>query len=228
MRNRLGDSPTNRLVLAWMGPLGAMQDRFLAESDYTKVSLWLHAHPPQGNGPPPPAPATIDWDRLIRETDDFYNRQPAATTYCTGPLTDWDRGRLGNYRSEHRTPDENFQRVVGLSKEWTDLDLLLRTARDLNIRLLVICQPFNTTYHALQGLTPGSTAFFFDRVRAAVAPYTATVTLLTFPQAETDPHWYVDSTHPSAKAWLMYDRAMDAFYHAAGDRASTNGDVGGE
>ncbi len=71
----------------------------------------------------------------------------------------------------------------------------------------------NTNFTALQGLTEHSTGFFYHRLGEAVSPYPAT-TLLTFPQAENDPHWFVDATHPTAKAWLAYDRALNAFYHA--------------
>ncbi len=208
--------PVDRALLAAMGPLGALQNRFLGESDYAKVALWLRDHPLKGNGPPPAVPATIDWDARLREAEAYYARQPALTTYSTTARGPWDEARVKMFRDARHpevSPDANFERACLASKEWTDLDLLLRTARELDVRLLLVCQPLNANFCELQGLTARSGELFYRRLHEAVAPY-GTATLLTFPQAESDPHWYVDSTHPTAKAWLAYDRALDAFYHA--------------
>ncbi len=211
-----GDGLADRWLRAAMGPLGALQNRFLGESDYSKVALWLRAHPLPGNGPPPAGPASIDWNTLIREADERYSRQPALSTYSTTANTGFDDRRTAAFRDPAHPevpPDANFERVCLSSQEWTDLDLLLRTARELDLRLLLVCQPLNANFGALQGLTARSSELFYHRLRDTVAPYQS-ATLLTFPQAEGDPHWYVDSTHPTAKAWLVYDRALDAFYHA--------------
>ncbi len=211
-----GDGPVDRFLQATMTPLVAVQNQFLIESDYAKVALWLRDHPLKGNGPPPAVPATIDWDSRIREADERYASQPALTTYSTTARSPWDEARMRMFRDAQHpeiSPDANFARVCLTSKEWTDLDLLLRTARELDIRLLLVCQPLNANFCALQGLTSRSSELFYNRLHAAVDPF-RTTTLLTFPQAETDPHWYVDSTHPTAKAWLVYDRSLDAFFHA--------------
>ena len=136
--------------------------------------------------------------------------------YSTTPRTGFDDKRTNAFRDPMHpevSPDANFERVCLSAKEWTDLDLLLRTAHELDLRLLLICQPLNANFAALQGLTPRSTELFYRRLQEAVAPYPP-ATLAIFPQAETDPHWFVDSTHPTAKAWLTYDRVLDAFYHA--------------
>ena len=171
---------------------------------------------------PPAVPAAVDWDARLREAEGYYARQPVLTTYSTGPRTGFDDERVGMFRDPQHpgtAPDANFERVCLASKEWTDLGLLLRTAQELDVRLLLVCQPLNANFCALQGLTARSGELFYRRLQDAVAPY-RTATLLTFPQAETDPHWYVDSTHPTAKAWLVYDRALDAFYHAPAFQAA--------
>ncbi len=211
-----GSSAVNGLLVAAMGPLGDLQNLFLGESDYGKVALWLRAHPWPGKGPPPAAPANIDWDARVREAEERYHQQPALTTYSTGPRTGWDDKRVSMFRDPQHpevAPDDNFARVCLSSREWTDFDLLLRTARELDLRLLLICQPLNANFGALQGLTARSGELFYRRLKEAVAPYPK-VMLQTFPQAENDPHWYVDSTHPTAKAWLEYDRELDEFFHA--------------
>ena len=206
----------NRLLLGAMTPLGALQNLCLQESDRAKVAFWLHDHPLPSDGPPPAVPAAVDWDTRLREAEEFYRRQPALTTYSTTARTGFDDLRAGMFRDPaypEVSPDDHFARVCLSAKEWTDLDLLLRTARELDLRLLLVCQPLNANFGALQGLTARSSGLFYRRLQEAVAPY-PTAKLLTFPQAENDPHWFVDASHPTAKAWLAYNRALDAFYHA--------------
>ena len=204
------------LLLGALTPLGVLQNLCLQESDRAKVAVWLHDHPLPPNGPPPAVPAVIDWDARLREAEEFYRQQPVLTTYSTTARTGFDDARVAAFRDPAHPevpPDDNFARVCLSAKEWSDLDLLLRTARELDLRLLLVCQPLNANFGALQGLTTRSGELFYSRLRTAVAPY-PTAKLLTFPQAENDPHWFVDATHPTAKAWLAYDRALDAFYHA--------------
>lgn len=209
-------TPADRLLQAAMTPLGAMQNRFLAESDYAKAGLWIKAHPPLSTPNPSVGSTTIDWDNRVSDADKFYSDHPAPTTYSTTARSGWDEARMRMFRDAQHPkvpPDANFERVCLSSKEWTDLDLLLRTTRELDVRLLLVCQPLNANFCELQGLTPRSSEKFYQRLHDAVAPY-PTTKLLTFPQAESDPHFYVDSTHPTAKAWLAYDQALDTFYHA--------------
>ncbi len=210
------DGTADRLLFDAMTPLGALQNLCLDESDRAKVAAWLHIHPVPPNGPPAAVPANIDWEARLHEAEEFYQQQPATTTYSTTPRTTFDDKRANAFRDPahpEASPDANFERVCLSAKEWTDLDLLLRTTHELNLRLLLVCQPLNANFAAVQGLSARSTEFFYRRLQKAVAPY-PTVMLQTFPQAEHDPHWFVDSTHPTAKAWLAYDRALDAFYHA--------------
>jgi poly-D-alanine transfer protein DltD len=83
----------------------------------------------------------------------------------------------------------------------------------MRVRLLVICQPINEKFNETKGLTSASSTFFYRRLRRAFAGYDTP--LLTMPEEGLDPHFYRDCVHPSAKAWLIYDRALNAFYHSA-------------
>jgi poly-D-alanine transfer protein DltD len=75
----------------------------------------------------------------------------------------------------------------------------------------VICQPINTHYSRLQGIAAGTNAGFYQRLSAETAAFH--VPLLTFAQEGDDPHYFQDANHPSALMWLVYDHALDTFYH---------------
>lgn len=209
-----GRATAGEALLAAAAPFGQTQDRVQREMDYFRVGLdcWL-LHPSTGRavagetGP-------INWAKRLKDADAAYARQPALTTYSTGPDTTFDdnlRQRFRDPKHPELTPDQNFEKACLASKEWTDLQLLLRTAREMKIHLLIICQPLNAKFSQLQGLTERSEKLFYDRLQEATAPFKAR--LLTFPAGEPDPHFYRDCVHPSAKAWIDYDAALDAFYH---------------
>ena len=204
----------NTLTADAAAPFGEVQDGVQREMDYFRVGMdWWQQRPapalamPEATGP-------IDWERRLREADATYTRQPALTSYSTGPRTGFDdnlQRRFVDPKHPERSPDENFERACLASKEWTDFDLLLRTAREMKIHLLVICQPMNVKFSQLQGLTMRSSDLFYGRLQRAAAPFKAK--LVTFPAEEKDPHFYRDCVHPSAKAWIAYDQTLDAFYH---------------
>ena len=201
-------------LLAAAAPFGVAQDRVQREMDYFRVGLdwWQGRRAPAAGLAEEPGP--IDWERRLQEADATYTKQPLLTSYSTGPRTGFDdnlRRRFHDPKHPEATPDENFERACLASKEWTDFELLLRTAREMKIHLLVVCQPMNAKFCQLQGLTARSPALFYDRLRQAVAPFKAK--LVTFTDEERDPHFYRDCVHPSAKAWIAYDAALDAFYH---------------
>ncbi len=200
-------------LLAAAAPFGETQNRVQREMDYFRVGMWWRQHP-AGSGAASGGVGPIDWNRRLKEADAAYARQPALTSYSTGPSTGFDnnlRRRFVDPKHPETTPDQNFETALAASKEWTDFQLMLRTAREMKIHLLVICQPLNAKFSQLQGLTARSDTLFYDRLRQAMAPFKAR--LVTFPDGEPDPHFYRDCVHPSAKAWIAYDAALDAFYH---------------
>ena len=79
------------------------------------------------------------------------------------------------------------------------------------MQMLLVCQPINLQFSQLQGLTPQSSALLYDRIKAVAATYQVQLDL--FPDQARDPHFYRDCIHPSAKAWVTYDRQLDSFYH---------------
>ena len=203
---------------AWMAaamlPFGESQNRVQREMDYFRVGLDCWQQPPALPVPTAEEAGPIDWPRRLQEADATYTRQAALTSYSTGPRTGFDdnlQRRFVDPKHPEVTPDQNFERACLASKEWTDFQLLLRTARETRIHMLVICQPLNAKFSQLQGLTARSNTLFYNRLHEAVAPFKAR--LVTFPNEERDPHFYRDCVHPSAKAWIEYDATLDAFYH---------------
>ena len=210
--------------LAALRPLGVAQAGLQQELEYVQLwDWWGRPHPERKAEAAAGKMRQVDWASSLQTLDKEYARRPKLTTYSTGPRTRYDDARQGLFRDPSHPevpPDANFARKCEASREWTDLQLLLRVAREQDIRLLVVCQPLNERFGQLQGLTEKSFTLFYDKLRQAVAPYK--VKLATFPDREKDAHFYQDSVHPSGKGWITYDAALDTFFHEA-DHAAAPG-----
>ena len=217
------NTPSTYRRLALLAPLGALYDRTLRESDYGKLAFWwwqvnhgrYPAAPSEPDDPlPPPRTVPIHWQERIDQEDLTYRRQRPLTSYSTGPRTGFDKYGEQLFRDKLHPevpPDEIFARELAVSKEWTDLELLLRVAQEKSMRLLLVCQPINVQFSQLQGLTARSSTLLYDRMKAVAATYRVQLDL--FPEQAADPHFYRDCIHPSAKAWVTYDWQLDRFYH---------------
>ena len=196
-------------------PMGWAQATLQKELEYVRLwNWWRLPHPARKPDEPARSLTKVDWAARLKNLDTTYNRVPNHTTYSTGPRTGYDDARQRLFRDPRHpatTPDENFARACLASKEWTDLELLLRVAHEKEIHLLVICQPINEKFGQLQGLTERSFALFYNKLSESILPYK--VRLATFPDREKDAHFYQDSVHPSGKGWIAYDAALDLFFH---------------
>ena len=205
--------------LVVLRPLGQAQAGLQQELEYVQLwDWWRHPHPQRKVEAVAASEAKVDWRSRLQLLDKEYARRPKLTAYSTGPQTTYDDHQRSLFHDKNHpevSPDDNFARDCNASKEWTDLQLLLRVAREKEIRLLVVCQPLNERFGQLQGLTEKSFALFYDKVRTTVAPFK--VKLATFPDREKDPQFYQDSVHPSGKGWIAYDAALDTFFHEAGN-----------
>ena len=204
-------------TLTVLRPMGQAQAGLQQELEYVRLwDWWRKPHPVRTVEERAGSIVKVDWAKRLQTLDTEYARRPKLTSYSTGPRTGYDDARRATFRDRQHPaipPDENFAKACNASKEWTDLQLLLRVAREKEIRLLVVCQPLNERFCQLQGLTEKSFALFYDRLRQAAAPYK--VKLATFPDRENDAHFYQDSVHPSGKGWITYDAALDTFFHEA-------------
>ncbi len=205
-----------RALLTAIRPLAAIQYKVQRELDYARLGVWWWQEGTRVTPrlTPPDRPVRIDWDARLRDATAAYERQTPLGSYCMAPASRFDQDRLGvlkDPRHPEYSADDNFNRWCARSKEWTDYRLMLRTAQEMGVSLLVVCQPINANYNRLQGISDAVRAGFYQRLRSETDAFH--VPLLTLPEQGNDPHYFQDANHPSALMWLVYDHALDTFYH---------------
>ena len=210
------NTAAQRALLTALRPLAAVQYRMQRELDYARLGVWWWQEGTRvtPRRTLPDRLVRIDWDARLRDATAVQERQTPLGSYCMAPSSRFDQDRIGVFHDPKHpgySADDNFNRWCARSKEWTDYRLLLRTAQEMGISLLVICQPINANYNRLQGIDEPVRAAFYQRLRSETDAFH--VPLLTFPEQGNDPHYFQDANHPSALMWLVYDHALNTFYH---------------
>ena len=146
----------------------------------------------------------VDHRETKREHPTFYSREPPSKPVPV--LRDFQRLAAA---ASPDLGDETLHQMKG-SPEWTDLKLLLASAHELGIHLLLMDQPFNGLFNDRQGVPLRVRQKYYERVRRLAVAYQ--VPLRDFSAHEQDRSFFLDAVHPSARAWVHYDQALSEFF----------------
>ena len=195
-------TPWNRLLFAFLYPVGKLQNALLARLD-DGVLLWEMIFPQRrfleednlAPGAVPAAGESVDWDQLAARAEAAMGdagSPPPAPRVAPGPA------------------DPDFIARLDASREFDDLTLLIRVVKELRMQVCFITQPFNGITSDAAGVSPRARRVCYDRLQAALRStgYSAP----DFTGCEEDRFFFSDEDHPSAKAWIFYDREIDRFY----------------
>ncbi len=210
-------TPARRLNLAILAPLGWMQNACTRQLEYCAIlrEMYLDRRFAMSD---PISPAineragAPDWAQLAAGAEAADRAHDDGAVYsATNVLVPTDRRGQNIRRQPPGSRDEDFAAKVVASKEFDDLQLLVDVLRELGVDALFISQPFNGIYRDLGGTTRRSRQIYYDKLADILAQ--AKYPLLDFSDHEEDRFFFNDAGHPSAKAWIFYNQAIDRFYH---------------
>ena len=111
---------------------------------------------------------------------------------------------------------QKFLARVAHAQEWTDLELLLRTFRELGAEPLLLSMPVEDIRLEVYGVSPEARTAYLRRLDELTSRYE--VSLLDFREHSKDPAFLVDFLdHLSPQGWMYYNKALDDFYHQRED-----------
>jgi D-alanine transfer protein len=190
---------TRVAVLGLLAPLGAAEDlAWRLQDRWQTLALIRGRSGNEGEVPATGAPMeTLDW--------------PGLAGHLVPPPEETDAAAANAGPASARDSSAAFLRRMNAAPEWIDLALLLRTIRELRVDALLIGQPMNGRLSEQSGVSAQARRVYYERVqRLAAASGTP---LRDFSGHEDEPEFFADRVHPSARAWLYYDRTLDEFYH---------------
>jgi D-alanine transfer protein len=193
------DRPMDRLLFAAARPLGWLQNAIFDLQDHcrTVTHIWNNRH--LNMQPTVHAGKPLPWPELLAEAA----REARPSRRGEREL---ESGWAGN---EH-----GFLRVLEKSREWNDLELLLRTLRELHLDPLLVTIPMDVQYFEEAGVTHESVELYYQRLNALADRYR--IPVADFVDHENDEKFFSDHhDHLSTKGWMYLDRELDQFFHAA-------------
>ncbi len=202
----------HRLLFAACAPFGWFQNLVYQQLEYCSIGREiLEYRPKKGTRTSAVPPAAQDWDalaqaaeRLDRAVDHGVPFSPVISQ------NDRDMKKLRAAVRPTRNRDAEFVSKMLDSKEWEDLGLLMEGLRELGARALFVDQPFNGVYRDMGGTTPQGRRPYYEKLARVIAA--GGFTLHDYPDHEEDRFFFNDTGHPSGKAWIFYDHALDEFY----------------
>jgi poly-D-alanine transfer protein DltD len=145
-------------------------------------------------------PRIMNWPELIKRGEQMGRAIAAKTT--APKLTRRPKG----------SRDAAFRSALAEAEEWTDLDLLLRTLRELGAEPLVLSMPVHGSDLETTGVSRLAQADYSHRLKTLAQRHQVPHTY--YGAHEEDPTFFADNLdHLGPKGWVYYNQTLNEFYH---------------
>jgi D-alanine transfer protein len=198
-----------RLLYGASLPLGKLRNVILRLQDHWETLAFVRAQ--RGLRPVPRHRVGLSWAAVLSRAEQAARRKADSNPFG------FDNAVWAAHAAELSAPPSPNLVAAAFtsgerSAEWTDADLLLRAIRDLGGEPLILSMPMNGTYYDSLGVPLAARQAYYDRLRQLAAAHA--VPVIDFADHDADAYFTVDSgLHLSAKGWVYYAHALDAFFH---------------
>lgn len=207
-RGTIGD----RALYAAAWPLGQMQNAIGRVQDHFEAVLHILAEDAKLTEPERRGLRALNWNDLLKRAAQY----TVNNTSLQAKRSEVARKKLQAKRESTEVQTQTFLTKVSKAREWTDLDLLLRTFRELGADPLLLSMPVEDIRLEVYGVSPAARTAYLRKLDGLAEKYN--VPLLDFRDHQKDAGFLVDFLdHLSPQGWLYYNKALDDFYHARED-----------
>lgn len=156
-------------------------------------------------------PSPPDWPALMRVADSISRKESGNNSFGVGRRK-WRRIGDSLVALKGTQTDAGFADSMSRSPGWGDLELLVQLLQESGARPLIMELPLTGPYLDYLGVSAQARANFYQRFEEVTRR--DGITALDFREFDGDTLVLrVPGTHPSPKGWILYDRALDSFYH---------------
>jgi len=199
-------------LYAAVWPLGQMQNGIGRVQDHFEAALHILAEEAKLDEPARRGLRALNWNDLVKRAAQF----TVNNTSLQAKRSEIAKRKTKLTAQATEVNTQNFLKKVGKAKEWNDLDLLLRTFRELGAHPLLLSMPVEDIRLEVYGVSPAARTAYLKRMEGLAEQHD--VPLLDFRDHQKDPVFLVDFLdHLSPQGWLHYNKALDDFYHARED-----------
>lgn len=198
-----GDTVVDRVGYGIVWPLGRLQAATGCAQDHVEVALQIMEKAEEGDdGNSPKHVYGLNWNELLKR----------AAKYANAAATKAKTDEVARKRIPRASRDRTFLQTMASAREWTDIELLMRTFHELGAEPLLLTMPVEDSRLEVYGVSSAARNAYLQRLDGLADEYD--FPLLAFREYEKDPTFMVDFLdHLSGKGWLYYNKALDDFYH---------------
>ena len=204
----ISDQWQDKLTLWLLKPYYAGMIKYLEIKDkYQYLALLKHTPLPEKLDPVPPkqinfaaAYAKAEQEGKLSCTNNKFYVEDAYFDRWLKPNLDWVKGKSADTELLH-------------SKEWEDLEVLMKVCRDNGIKLYVVFMSTNGYYYDYTGITKKARSDFYKQQAALMKKYG--VPYLNLEDKEYVPYFYYDVMHLGWKGWLYFDEQLTKHFGKA-------------
>lgn len=212
LRRLASGKPMDRVLYAAAWPLGKLQNAIGRVQDHFEAAMHIMAEESKLDDPEQRGLRALNWNELVKRAAQF----AVNTTSIQAKRSEVAKKKANLSLQSTEMHTQTFLTKVGKAKEWTDLDLLLRTFEELGAKPLLLSMPVEDIRLEVYGVSPEARTAYLRRLDGLAEKHD--VPLLDFRDHQKDPGFLVDFLdHLSPQGWLYYNKALDDFYHARSD-----------
>ena len=201
------DTLTDRVLYTLIWPLGRMNTAVGRAQDHLEAALHIVEQEHPGDAVSGRKSRILNWEDLLRRGAQF-GRRAAVKAW----KADKAKRRPQLNPDKKRIKTQAFVQTISRAKEWTDLELLLRTFRELGATPLLLSMPVENLRLDVYGVSSETRTAYRQRLHELAERYG--VRLVDFHEHDQEETFLSDfSDHLSPEGWLYYSQALDDFYH---------------
>lgn len=196
------DHWVDRALYEAMRPLGAMQLMIGRTQDHFESAVHILEEDEKLNPEPKRGLRALNWNEILKSAARFSNATAVQAK----------KTEVAQRKASKSSREKVILHAIQTSKEWTDIELLMRTFAELGAKPLMLSMPVEDIRLEVYGLQPAARQQYLDRLDGLADRFD--FPLLDFREHHADPSFMVDfQDHLSGEGWLYYNKALDDFWH---------------
>jgi D-alanine transfer protein len=197
-----GDTLRDRALFGLLRPYGYLTQLVGRAQDHFEAALHILDEDEKLNPTQKRGLRALNWNEALKRAAQFANKTAVQAK----------RNEVAKRKASKVSREKGFLQAIAHAKEWTDVELLMRTFQELGANPLLLSMPIEDIRLEVYGLEPSARTSYLDRLNQLAEDYG--FHHIDFRDHQADPAFLYDfQDHLSAEGWLFYNKALDDFFH---------------
>lgn len=196
-----GDTEFDHALFTAIRPLGYLTQVIGRTQDHFEAALHIVDEDERLNPDAKRVRRVLNWNDVLK----------GAAKFANATVIQAKRNEVASRKSKPSRA-RGFLQGLAHAREWTDIELLMRTMQELGAKPLLLSMPIEDIRLEVYGLPTSARTSYLERLNSLADKYE--FPHMDFRDHQADPGFLFDfQDHLSAEGWLFYNKALDDFFH---------------